>query len=140
MVDRAYPETHPEPVESEIKKISAAILRERGRPESRGLTGLELVRQTVRSYAGQPAAKQAQPAQAAQAAGGVIDDVLPAYAESAPPEVKKEIERLLEMAFRDGILKASSEATKSKPFVLDAFHDALAGKLYQELKKRGVVE
>jgi hypothetical protein len=44
------------------------------------------------------------------------------------------------MAFKDGILKASSEAAKASPFVLDAFHDALAGKLYEELKKRGVLE
>ncbi len=133
----SMPETHPEPVEKEIQRISSALLRERERPESRGLTGPELVRQTVRSYTGaQPAAKPAEPA---QPAGQVIDDTLPEYAESAPPEAKQEVERFLGMAFREGILKASSEAAKSSPFVLDTFHDALSGKLYEELKKRGIV-
>jgi hypothetical protein len=134
MPDQISPETHPEPVESEIKRISAAILRERERPEGRGLTGPELVRQTVRSYTGQPSVKPAEPP------GQVIDDTLPEYAESAPPEAKREIEQYLQMAFKDGILKASSEAAKSSPFVLDAFHDALSGKLYEELKKRGIVD
>lgn len=137
MIDQISPETHPEPVEKEIQKISAAVLRERGRPESRSVSGREIVRQTVRSYVGQPVANQAKPA---QPAGQVIDDALPEYAKSAPPEVKLEVERFLEMAFREGILKASAEAAKASPFVLDTFHDALAGKLYEELKKRGIVK
>lgn len=137
MTEKISPETHPEPVEKEIQRISSEILRERERPESRSLSGHELVRQAVRAYAGQPATKPAKPA---QPAGQVIDDTLPAYAESAPPEVRREAERFLEMAFQEGILKASSEAAKASPFVLDTFHDALAGKLYEELKKRGVVE
>jgi hypothetical protein len=140
MSDQTSSEIHPREVESEIKKISAEILRQRERPEGRGLTGPEIVRQAVRSYTGvQPAAKPKEPATAAPTAQTVVNP-LPDYAESAPPEVKREIERFLEMAFRDGILKASSEAAKSTPFVLDAFHDALAGKLYEELKKRGIVE
>lgn len=70
----------------------------------------------------------------------VIDDPLPAYVSGASPETKLEIEYLLELAFHRGIKKANSEAKKSSPFVMDAFHDALAGKLYDELKKRGIVE
>ena len=44
------------------------------------------------------------------------------------------------MAFMDGILKAANEAKKSNPFVLDAFHDALTGKLYDEFKRRGLLK
>jgi hypothetical protein len=138
MADQVSPEARPEPVEKDIQRISAELLRRREQPETRSLSGHELVRQTVRSYTGvQPTAKQAEPA---QPAGETIDNPLPGYAESAPPEAKREIEQYLQMAFKDGILKASSEAAKASPFVLDAFHDALAGKLYEELKKRGVVE
>lgn len=137
MIDRISTETHPEPVEKEIQKISAEVLRERERPDSRGLTGSELVRRTVRSYVGQPLAEPAEPAQSAE---WTTDNTLPEYAESAPPEVKGEVERFLGLAFREGILKASAEAAKASPFVLDTFHDALAGKLYEELKKRGIVE
>lgn len=138
MTDQISPEIHPEVVENEIKKISAEILREREKPESKNLTSKELIRQTMRSYVGvgQPPAKSPEPARSGEE---IIDNVLPKYAESAPPEIKEKIERFLEMAFREGILKASSEAAKSGPFVLDAFHDALSGKLYEELNKRGLL-
>jgi hypothetical protein len=47
---------------------------------------------------------------------------------------------LLDLALRDGLSKALSESEKSPYFVQDAFHDALAGKLYPELQKRGIVK
>ena len=47
---------------------------------------------------------------------------------------------LLDLAFHHGIEKANSEAKKSSPFIVDAFHDALVTKLYPELQKRGIVE
>jgi hypothetical protein len=65
---------------------------------------------------------------------------LPDYAQNAAPEVKLEIEYLLDLALRDGLSKALSESEKSPYFVQDAFHDALAGKLYPELQKRGIVK
>lgn len=65
---------------------------------------------------------------------------LPNYAGGASPEVKLEIEYLVDLALREGIAKASAAAKASNPFVLDAFHDALAGKLYPELKKRNIIK
>ncbi len=70
----------------------------------------------------------------------VFQNPLPDYAANAPAETKLEIEHLLETAFREGIMAANTKAARSSPFVLDAFHDALAGKLYPELKKRGIVQ
>jgi hypothetical protein len=65
---------------------------------------------------------------------------LPDYAQNAPAEVKLEIEYLMDVALRQGLGKALSEAQKSPYFVQDALHDALAGRLYPELQKRGVVK
>jgi hypothetical protein len=41
---------------------------------------------------------------------------------------------------RKGIGSALTESAKSPYFVQDAFHDALAGKLYPELQKRGMIK
>ena len=65
---------------------------------------------------------------------------LPAYAQNAPAEIKLEIEYLPDLAFQKGIATAMKESAKSPYFVQDAFHDALAGKLYPELQKRGVLK
>jgi hypothetical protein len=70
----------------------------------------------------------------------VIKNPLPDYAASAPAETKLEIEYLLELAFKKGILHASNEAAKSSAFVRDAFRDSLAGKLYPILRERGVMK
>ncbi|MFH0806478.1 MAG: hypothetical protein V1885_02020 [Candidatus Brennerbacteria bacterium] len=64
---------------------------------------------------------------------------LPSYLSEGSPEVKAEVERLVTLAFQEGISAAVSEAAKHSPFVLDALHDALADKLLPELEKRGVI-
>lgn len=65
---------------------------------------------------------------------------LPDYAKDAPAEVKLEIEYLCDVALRKGLSAAISESESSPYFVQDAFHDSLAGKLYPELQKRGIVK
>jgi hypothetical protein len=57
----------------------------------------------------------------------------------AAPAAKLEVEDLIRLAFKDGIAKATHAAAKSNPFILDAFHDALAGKLHEELTKRKII-
>lgn len=65
--------------------------------------------------------------------------VLPDYLSSASPEVKLKIERLVDKVFHAGIGKTLAEAKKEGPFFLDAFHDALSGKLYEEMKRRKII-
>lgn len=67
------------------------------------------------------------------------DKVLPDYLKKESREVKDEVERLIALAFAEGIEKSLKEAVKSGPFILDAFHDALTSKLYDELKNRKLV-
>lgn len=47
---------------------------------------------------------------------------------------------LITMVSTDGIAKAISTAATHGPFMLDAFHDALVDKLYNELLARGLVK
>jgi len=46
----------------------------------------------------------------------------------------------MDVALKQGLEKALAEARKSPYFVQDALHDALAGRLYPELQKRGIVK
>ncbi|MDI6717791.1 MAG: hypothetical protein QMD86_01960 [Patescibacteria group bacterium] len=66
--------------------------------------------------------------------------ILPDYMKDSSPEMKLKVEKLLDMVFHKGIEKAVAEARDEEPFFLDAFHDALADKLYEELKKRNIIK
>ncbi|MBI3671609.1 hypothetical protein HY249_02315 [Candidatus Azambacteria bacterium] len=47
------------------------------------------------------------------------------------------LQELVNAAFNDGIVSAIDKAkTYNDPYVLDAFHDLLVDKLYEELVKR----
>jgi hypothetical protein len=72
----------------------------------------------------------------------VLDEknILPDYLISEPSQVKEKVEQLINMTFSEGIEKSMKRAEKSGPFILDAFHDALTSKLYEELKKRGLLK
>lgn len=127
-------------LESDLKTLAAEIGRDRERQEGKKAEGMEVVKEAIRAF----------PKLEHNGVNGVpSSDVpgvsrskgpLPAYADDAPAEVKLEIEYLLDLALHQGISKALVESEKSPYFVQDAFHDALAGKLYPELQKRGIVK
>ena len=125
-----------------MQRLAQEIQNQRERPEMKEAGGKELVKEALRSFSRterDPGAAAAD-AGAAPAADGGAQSPLPAYAQNAPTEVKLEIEYLLDVALRHGLDKAFAEAKKSPSFVQDALHDALAGRLYGELQKRGVVK
>jgi len=62
---------------------------------------------------------------------------LPAYLEGESPEMKTKIQELIDIALLNGVEKSVAEAKRYSPFVLDALHDALTEKIYNELKNRG---
>lgn len=93
-----------------------------------------LVRQSLRPAIKQPAAS------VPQSDMPVTDDIaLPAYLQKVTPEIKDRVERLVEDAFKHGIKHAATEAQKSGPFIVDALHDALSDRFYEELKKRNMI-
>ena len=136
MPDQLSPSFEHEALEADIKALAQEIQRQRERPESKNLSEKELLKQAIGGLP--PAAPPAQPP--APIKQPPSKSPLPAYAQNAPAEVKLEIEYLIDLAFHQGAAKATAEAKKSPNFVLDAFHDALAGKLYPEFQKRGILK
>lgn len=54
--------------------------------------------------------------------------------EDAQKAMQEKLQHLVDLAFEKGLLEAISQARKtSDPYLLDAFHDILTDKLYQEL-------
>lgn len=79
-----------------------------------------------------------------QALVAVLPQPVPATAVAAAPSAVAEnagtqqrIDALLKIAQEDGIDAAHARAAADEPYVLDAFHDALAGALHEELQRRG---
>jgi hypothetical protein len=100
--------------------------------EGMEMKGEELMKKAIQSVAGEAAAPEP--------VSGLIDDPLTDYAAREPEEVKRKIEALLQIAADSGIAKATEEARRSSPFILDAFHDALAAKVYPYLKGKGLLK
>jgi len=65
---------------------------------------------------------------------------LPQYMDKESPEVKREVEGLLQLTVDKGLLEGIKAAKSHNGFVIDAFHDALADKLYPELESRGLLK
>jgi hypothetical protein len=129
-------------LEADIQNLASEIRGQRERPEMKNTAEQELVKEAIRAFPeskNQPQAANGTSAPASTASNDP-NSLLPAYAQIAPAEVKLEIEYLLDVALRKGIGPALSESQKSPAFVQDAFHDALAGRLYPELQKRGIVK
>jgi hypothetical protein len=127
-------------LEADIKALAAEIHRSNELREVKNVEGLDAVKEAIRAF----------PQLNHESGNGVptptpgaqqfSNSPLPAYAQNAAPEVRLEIEYLMDMALHQGLSKALSESAKSPYFVQDAFHDALAGRLYPELQRRGVVK
>lgn len=122
-----------EALEADIKRLAEEVQKHREAPETKNLAGAELLKHAFRSLppTTMPPASRALPPKSG--------NPLPAYAQDAPDDVKLEIEYLLDLAIHHGISRALAEAKHAPDFVEDAFHDALAGKLYPEMKKRGLL-
>ncbi len=119
-------------LEADITRLAESIEKQKENPESKGISSEELVKKSIQTVFPQAEGIPAAPLPDASP--------LPAYAQTAAPAVQLEIERLIDVAFHKGIAEANKEASRSSPFVLDAFHDALAGKLYPEFLKRGILK
>ncbi|MDP2598737.1 MAG: hypothetical protein Q8P49_02815 [Candidatus Liptonbacteria bacterium] len=134
-MDQFSPSFEHTALEADIKQLAEEIRNLREKPETKSAGEREILKQAISVFPHVSSGTQSAPAKKDDA-----KSPLPTYAQNAPAEVKLEIEYLLDMAFHHGIGKALSEAHKSPFFVQDAFHDALAGRLYPELKRRGIAK
>lgn len=127
-----------EKLERSFEKLGRQIEEERKLPEVQELPEREIVKRSLKSLA---------PAAVPQADEGLSkplpprDSLLPDYlqSEGGDERVKREVEGLVDLVFKEGLEAALKEAGKQPPFVEDAFHDALVDKLLPELKKKGIV-
>lgn len=124
-------------LESDIERLSKEIAEKRNLPEYKGLSEKELIKQTLQPLVKQPLTQPSQPA--TQPTVSAEETILPDYIKDMPAETKLQVEKLVEAVFHQGIEKTVKEAAKAGAFVLDAFHDALTDRLYDELKKRKII-
>ncbi|MDP2695889.1 MAG: hypothetical protein Q8O87_01395 [bacterium] len=61
---------------------------------------------------------------------------VPNYLQAADNSTKLQVEQLIELAWHKGLPAAIKEAKKAGPLYVDALHDALTDKLYDEFKRR----
>lgn len=117
-------------LEQDIQRLSTEI-KER-QLQTKGKEGLRAVLQEQ---------IPASPKQAGQLAPAATDQPssLPQYIQQESADVQLKVEKLLDMAWHKGVAKTFKEARKSGQLILDAFHDALTDKLYDEFKKRGLL-
>lgn len=118
----------------DIEKIGKEVAEKKFAPEVKQYSDQDLVKQAIKPMVypqGKPAPSQAQSSEE--------DKFLPDYLKDATPQIKNQVEKLLEDTIRNGLASGINEAKKMPPFILDAYHDALTDKLHDELKKRGII-
>ena len=129
-------------LEGDLSRLAEQVRARREQPGMESASEVELIKEAVRAFPETISVETGKTAVTAapSAPPSSAKSPLPAYAQAAPAEVKLEIEYLLDIALRQGLGRAVEESRKSSYFVQDAFHDALAGRLYPELQRRGVVK
>lgn len=62
------------------------------------------------------------------------------YLDTLAPETIESVNAYVSMIPRDGIRKTVSKVQTEQPFLIDAFHDALVTRLYDELVARKIIK
>lgn len=115
----------PSVFESDLKRIETQINKFKELPEAEAMAPQEIVRQSVKQIAPPTGDMGAQ---------------APVVAANPSDETEKTVEYLVNTAVTEGILKANQAARNAEPFVMDSFHDAMVGRFYPELQKRGIID
>ncbi len=122
-----------ESLEKDIDRLAVEVKERAAQAAAEKLPEREVVKQSLQTLT-------AQTPLPAPAQDETASPILPNYLQAGDPRVKIEVERLVELVFKDGLAKAVREAKRHPAFVEDAFHDALVDKLLPELKKRGALK
>lgn len=117
-------------LEKDIERLSKEVLERKTRPEHAETSEREIVKSVI----GEQIKAQPSPAPAQ-----IQSPILPKYMQQESPEAQLQVEQLIDLAFHKGVDEAVKEAKKQGPFILDALHDSLTSKLYEELKSRKLI-
>lgn len=115
-------------LEADIERLSKEIAEKKNRLEYKNFSEKELVKKSLEP------AFQKQIVNF-QSVGGASQQT--GY--NIPSEAKIRVEELVNSLFKQGIEKVVKRARRASPFILDAFHDTLTDKFYEELKKRNLL-
>ncbi|AKM78188.1 MAG: hypothetical protein UX49_C0001G0044 [Candidatus Wolfebacteria bacterium GW2011_GWC2_46_275] len=121
-------------IEADLHRVGQEVREQVGGVVTPEATERALVRQSLQPMITAPSTQTPQRGRAA-----TDDAMLPTYMKDVTVDIKDRVERLVEDAFAHGVEHAAEEAQKSGPFVVDALHDALSDRFYEELKKRNLV-
>src|SRR3989344_5368306 len=122
---------YPTNVEQHLERISGEV-KEYQQQKGIEQADRNAVKEVLRPYV------ERAPAQSSAPSSG-MSPVLPNYLQNDAPEVKAKVTELVNGAFQQGIEKSIAEAARYGPYILDAFHDALTSKVYDELKLRRLI-
>lgn len=127
-------------LEKDIQRLSQEIKTLRNLPEGQNLSDKELIQRALKSEIKQVdfSANKNVPVISEAESNKIEKEVLPNYLKDSPDDLKLEVERVVELTFRKGLWEAIAEAKKRGPVVVDALHDALTDKVYEEFKKRNL--
>lgn len=123
-------------LEADIERLSKEIAEKRKLPEYKELSEKEIIRQKLQPLI-KPGVQLIKPA--VQSIEQTKETFFPNYLKDSSPEIKLQVEKLVDLVFHQGIEKTVKEANQAGAFILDAFHDALTDKLYEELKNRKLI-
>ena len=114
-------------LESEIQRLSLEVKNIKEKAPAETIPEREAVKTAIGNIIQSQAPQTAQPDNS---------KILPEYLQKESPEVQLKIEELIDLALHKGIMAAVGEAKNYGPFILDALHDSLTTKMYEELKTR----
>lgn len=125
-------------LEADILKLSKEIADKKQLLEHQDLSERDIIKKILH-----PIVKQVPVRNQQSDVSSKISDVdnknLPDYLKDSPADIKLQVEKLIDLAMYYGVEKAAKTAGKFNAFIVDAFHDAITDKLYDELKNRGIL-
>lgn len=134
-------------IEAEIADLSRRIEEKRKVLESANgiVEEKELVASAVKEKIaeltpqGASANSKPQTANSAQNVVATQPATKPSYLDTLGPEAIERLNTLLQLAVDYGLKKALAQVVNEEPFLVDAFHDAISDRYYDELKKHGAL-
>ena len=132
MAEQPVPKFENQPLKEGIEQIAAEIRAREGKDLE---SGREAVKTALQAHVQAAAASTSS-----QTLTDAETTVLPKYMTDEPADVRFQVEKLIDVAWHKSIGAAVKIARKGSPLVLDALHDALTDKLYEELKRRGHIK
>lgn len=126
-------------LEKDIERLSKEVIEKKNLEENKENPERDIIKQAITPLIFQVKNQQVKKINDSHAENSGEETFLPDYLKESPMEIKLQVEKLVESVFDNGLEKTIKKATALNAFVLDAFHDALTDKLYEELKMRKLI-